>query len=783
MKSRGFSPDRHYLNYLFMRYSWTVLIPIALIGFHTWIGNLIFGVDGSSKYGFAPQSFYRVVDTGTNLSYTIPYASVLVGFCMALALFSFLWRKKEGFSTLSLGVSLKKQFLMRYLFGAGMIAFINILSFALSYAISIRQLCSDRTGLGIRYTVIYVLCFTVLALCVYTVFVLCAILSGRFIDYLISSVGVIALPYAVGQTLHYIFASFLHGTLLGIGREGLILGTKEVLYEGNIEHITDRFGAFTAFESVFDVFAVPLDPATVTAEELESYSNAVSMPWITFIITLLLTAALAAFACLAFIRRPAEKTGQAGIYPPLYITASIAIALFLSSFICELDLNRFLLMAIFCLLFALVFFILSAVCKASAKAFFSHYRSGIASVCGIWLCVLICFFGAFGYSDYIPEESEIEKVVMNYIGNPVVLRGAKGGWETIGSGSSQFSNDASFTVDGFVSGVSNYYWWTYFDDMPVLTSENDIAKAIEIHEYVISEGMKLKSDINCTEPSNGESPFKAKWYIVYYLKDGSRVERYYDYVTLSAAEKIASIEDGDAFSEIYVENRLGAGAEVFEYGKTSFEIGDEFFSNLTALDMLTSEENYELFEALTRDFADLSYEDRYFYDGKVLGILRFAAEGIGTTDNKVVFGAQGNAPEERRRDTWYITEKFTCTLAFLEKHGLTEYFNSSMTVISVETQPYNAYSYGVNDTGGGALLFIQSADNVVHTSVSVNSEYDEEAQVLSAAYTQIPESEWQSYIERSRAVASATNGGIIVRIIYDNASGETKIIDRLIPNE
>ncbi len=784
MRSRGFSPNLHYFKYVAKRYSWLAIIPVALIGFHTWIGNLIFGIDSTSRYGSFPDKYYRVVDTGSSLSDTITYASVLVGFALALVLFAFLWNKKESLSTLSLGVSLKNQFIIRYLFGAGTITLSYVLSFALSYTMAISRTGSDLTGLGIKYTVIYVLCLTLLALCVYTVFALCAILSGRFVDYLIEAAGVIIIPYAIGQALHYVFKNFLHGSLLGIGRRGLGLATKEVLYEGNIEHITDRFGAFTAFESVFDVFAVPLDPAVVSAKELEYFEQAVSMPWLTFIITAVLIAALAVMACIAFIRRPVEKTGMAGICPPLVVTASISISLFAASFICKLNLNRFLLMLCFSLLFILIFFILNTVITTRFKKAVSHYPSGLAAVGSIWLCVLICLFGAFGYSDYIPDEDKIEKVVVNYIGNPVILRGAKGGWETIGSGSSQFSNDASFTIDGYVSGVSNYYWWTYFEDMPVLTSEDDIAKAIEIHEYVISEGMKLKSDINCKEPSDGESPFKAQWYIVYYLKDGSRVERYYDYVTLSAAKMIASIEEGDAFRELYIENRLGLkGANVFEYGKTSFEIGDEFFSDMTVLDMLTSEESYELFEALTRDFADLSYEDRYFYDGEVLGILRFAAMNNYSTDGNIVFGFSGKAPEERGCDTWYITEKYTRTLDFLEKHSLTEYFNGNMKIISVETQPYNAYSYGVNETGGGALLFIQSADNVVHTQVSINSSYDEEPQVLSAAYTQIPESEWQSYIERSRAIAAATNGGTIVRIIYENASGETKIIDRLIPNE
>ena len=784
MKSRGFSPDAHYLKYVVKRYSWLALIPVALIGFHTWIGNMIFGVETASPHGSFVGKYYRVVDTGTALSDTITYASVLVGFLIALILFSFLWNKKENSSTLSLGVSLKNQFLIRYLFGAGMITFSYVLSFVLSYTMAMSKIGSDQTGLGIKYTVIYVLCLTLLALCVYTVFAICAILSGRFVDYLIGATGVIVIPYAIGQILHYVFKNFLHGSLLGIGRSGLVLATKEVLYEGNIEHITDRFGAFTAFDSVFDVFAVPIDPASLHPEELDFFRNAVAMPWGTFIITLILTAALAVFACIAFIRRPVEKTGMAGICPSLTVVASISISLFVSSFICELNLNRFLLMFIFSLLFALVFFILNAVCTAGIKSAFTHYPQVLATACTVWLCVLVCFFGAFGYSNHIPEEAEIEKVVMNYIGNPVILRGAKGGWETLVSGSSQFSNDASFTIDGYVQGLNSIFWWTYFDDMPALTSERDISKAIEIHKYVISEGMKLKSDINYREPSNGESPFHAQWYIVYYLKDGSRVERYYNYVTLSAAEMIASIEDSDAFRELYIENRLGLkGANVFEYGKTTFEIGDEFFSNLTALNMLTSEENHELFEALTRDFADLSYEDRYFYYGKVLGILRFAAENNYYADGQVVYGFGGNAPEDRGRDTWYITEKYTRTLDFLQRHSLTEYFNASMTVISVETQPYNAYSYGVNETGHGALLFIQSADNIVHTSVSINSDYDEEAQVLSAAYTQIPENEWQSYIERSRAIAATTNGGIIVRIIYKNSSDETKIIDRLIPNE
>ena len=118
------------------------------------------------------------------------------------------------------------------------------------------------------------------------------------------------------------------------------------------------------------------------------------------------------------------------------------------------------------------------------------------------------------------------------------------------------------------------------------------------------------------------------------------------------------------------------------------------------------------------------------------------------------------------------------SMLLVNAKGVSDYFKENMQILSVETQPYNAYGYGEIVQGRGALLLIQSFDNVIHTT-----SFSDKAKVMSAAYTQIPESKWQSYIERSRAVAGTAKGGIIVRIIYNNSSGETKIIDRLIPNE
>jgi hypothetical protein len=320
-----------------------------------------------------------------------------------------------------------------------------------------------------------------------------------------------------------------------------------------------------------------------------------------------------------------------------------------------------------------------------------------------------------------------------------------------------------------VSAVAKLSWWKYMNELPVLTDDEDVEAVRDIHRYVIDSGMKTRGDCKL-EKDVSDSAIQCNFYVVYTLKDGRRVERFYRYLTLDAIEKVCSIETCRGFKENYINNSLGKDADIYRSGETKFEAADEFFSDIVPLDTLTTEQNDALFEALTYDFAELSYEDRYFSGDKVLGIIRFAQRYITSGDGTMVYFDSGRTPEDAKGRTWYITEKYARTLALLDAYGLKGIFDGKMKVIKVETTKFDPYLAGNNPTGYGSFFVIQSFDNVIHTDKG-------------ALLATVPATEWEDYIGRSRAIAATTRGGTLLRITYTNSSGEHKVIDRLIPNK
>lgn len=786
MRSRGFSPDKHYFKYVAKRYSWLALISLVVIGFHTWAGWFVFPYDTSGAgyymsydtgeywFGGNPDiASFSIINYTAELGNTLPYASAIVGVIYALALFSFLWNKKECFSTLSLGVSLRNQFLIRYLFGAGLIFLCDALSFTLSYFIQLNLVGGDTSGLTLPYSLCYFAVHIALELCIYTLSVLVTVLSGRFIDCMLSIGSIIAAPYAIGNVLRHVFANFLHGSALGLPKNHLVLGSDQLENFQSILDHTDKLGAFTAFKDTLEGAFVPAngDPKKLTDLVIEAYRNEfVKLPYLPLLLMIAITVVVAILACVFFIRRPAEYAGKAGIYPPVYVTSALIAAIGISSFIGELDANRYIIVLLICAAFLLTFFILISVYRASVKTCLMHYRSALGAMAAILLCVLICFFGAVGYSDYIPETAEIESAVINYLGNPAVFFGTRGSMSSSGYLlASHYTPDGFNQISGGVKEISNIRWWTYVSDMPVLTSESDIEAVRDIHRYIIEDGMRSKGDCQPAEDTS-RTPVKCNFYIVYTLKDGTRVERFYEYLTLSSIEKLCSIETSEAFHEVYLNNRLGPEADVYKSGETTFEAADEFFSDIVPLDMLTTEQNDALFEALTRDFDSLSYEDRYFSDDKVLGIIRFMASYKVGGDGSIMYLDGGTSPENKDGSTWYITEKYVRTLDFLKENRLMYAFDGKMKVLGIEIIDFDPYVNQKKLKGVGLLFAIQSYDNVIHIPTGMQT-------------TPVPEGEWDYYLDNSRAISATTRGGIIVQIIYRNSSGETKIIDRLLPNE
>lgn len=778
LKSRGFSPDLHYFKYAVKRYSWLALVSLIVMAKHTWqdaINGYKVEIGNLSEW---TRMEYRVIGHYSNVQDRIHYASAFIAVFFAIVLFSFLWRKKESFSTLALGVSLKNQFLIRYLYGAGMLTLTYAASFIPSYFITIQRLGGDMFGLCSRYTFNYALTFTAVALAVYTLAVLAAILSGRFIDFLVSCGSLLAAPYAIGLLLKHVFGNFLHGSgLAHVGTEYVAHNSPWGKIFNSITDYTDKLGAFTSFGEFYSRSVT----ANCTEDFYKTFTSGgqialekrlTAIPARGFVITLALTLLFAFLACLFFIKRPAEKSGKAGAYPAFYVICAAIASLGGAAFVFTLPLNRFLLLLLYCIAASLAFFLLTVIYEANVKKFFLHYKSALCSIGAVCLCILICILGGFGFSGYLPEAEEIDFVLIDYFGNPAMYHGTNGAVATRGGDMSyQVIDGKVIFSSGNVNSITSLSWATELDDLPAFTDRDDIETILGIHQSVIDSGMKTRGDCGFDPNDPSSSVIRADWHIVYQLKNGVRVERYYPYVTLRTAEVISGIETSNNLRDLYISKRVDHSESVwndFDMTEKVFQAADEFFADIVPLDMLTLDEEYELLEALACDFADLSFEDRYFSSDKTLGILRFAAEYRSDQDGS--YSSRRITPEQADGATWYITEKYTRTLDFLEKKGLMHAFGGKMTVTSVEIQEFDPYACGENPSGQGAFLVISSYDNLLHSPKYSKA-------------TAVPESEWADYIGRSRAIAGTTRGGTLVRIKYTNSSDEEKVIDRLIPNE
>lgn len=784
MRSRDFSPDAHYFKYIVKRYSWLALISFIVMGAHTVFDSVLACRPGVSHGLY--EGHFTLVGTCTDAAKTIFYASAFVAIFFAFVLFSFLWKKKEAYSTLSLGVSLKNQFLMRYLFGGGLLLLTYVMLFFASYAINITRLGADDFGLATAYAFNYTLMFCAVALALYTLAVLTAILTGRFIESAFSIIVLLLAPYTLGISLHYLFANFLHGASFAHSADEssiMIWETGKRVFVSVMDY-AERTGAFYPFEDFFNIGGIPVtrpDNYFINSwyqAQIEDIRAEIALPVLGLILTLAVTVLIATATYFCFIRRRAEYSGKAAIYPAFYCTVGIIASLSAALPVYLLRLNRFALLALYCAVFAVVFFILTAFFNSSIKRTFCRYKTAIASVGALCLVALICNLGGLGYSEKVPEAEEVEQVIMEYIGNPVIYHGTNGGsYYTASNFVIRDKNGNPVYYDDRLDSVQAVHqldWYVNLNSVPRITDPEDIQKAIDIHKFVIEDGIKTIGDCKHDTSDPSATPYEADWHIVYVLKNGKTIERYYEFISLAATEKIFSIEDSDTYREFYLSARIPAEGEEkltneFELENQVFEAADEFFSDVTVLDMLSVDDKYELLEALSLDFADLSFEERYFSDDKTIGTVRLG-KWLDTESGRML-STRLNRPEDQGCNVWYVTEKYVRTLDFFEKHGLLGVFDGDITIEKVEIQEFDPYYISaINPKGRGTLLTIQSYDYTIHT-------------LKNLPVIEVPEAEWDSYVSRSRAIASTTRGGILVRITYTSRNGLEKVIDRLIPNE
>lgn len=761
---RKFSPLLHEILWTVRRYWWVTVVGMLLI-FLTTYGWATLEYDN-------PDTFKLMSREGEFLSRII---GVLYGIFAAFCMFRFLWSRRECGMTLSVGVTRWKQFTLRYVFGLLSVMLAVVVPLILAYYLEMRTMGEDPVGVCAHYTAVLIIALFVITALSYTVGVLIVVLCGHFLPAMLSTVGVLAAPYAFLGGVQKMLATYLFGTAHG---QSLL---SDHLHAGLFTMLTESVQTKTYMSGMLsDILSPTCEPWL--PDYLKGLKQEVSLPTVRVILLLLLTLGLALLACRAYCRRPAEHAGKAYVHPLLTYAVALTCGFGLSTLVLNIPVQggarMFWLTALLVLAFFAAFLLLRLILVRNLRDVFRGY----AIPCGATgLCLLLSILlgtGWFGYSDFVPDMRDVSSVTVSCEQDVQFLR--------------QLMHNKGGSLRGFgmatptTSSLDATYWAQYGDmklsmlyaygsdasddRLPAMTEKEDIQVALDIHNAILAEGRQTYTGVLHEE--YGKNVIPVSYRITYRLKNGKTVERYYEYLTIDTLEKTFEAYDTKAYR-----SEVGGSysSEAFE-NAAEIQLGDPLFGDFQSIDF-TQEERDLLAAALGKDMANMTVADIYFgtdekQHDNVIGIIRAQnISGYRTTETHPFDGFYVN---------FYITALHENTLAFLEERGLTECFTGGYTVTDLRTQLYEPRFTAQGKPIIQISQIFYSCDNVIQIAIDPNFESDDQREHLEHNTTPVPATEWDTYIQNSRSVALLTRPGRMVQIILTNAEGEQKLVTRYI---
>lgn len=717
MKLKAYSQNnafKHLLLHTCRRFSWLPMVMTLLTGF-VFIGLELLSENRyiSIKLQMYPETAFSF--KGENLWILFPYFLVAVSVISAFVMFSFLFKKRSASMMLLTGVSRAELFMTRYIFGLLSTLIPSLVTFFV-------LLCLGASNVGKSIvinenTVIMLLIVCAIVFYSYTVASIAAAMCGRAIEFFI----VCAVFYLGVQGLLLFGVMMLASFLYGFGYSIRSYTNARLPYDYKL--VFDKYSAssvHTIFGKAFDEYTVSGNPAAGIS--LDIYLS--KLIWM-----LVIAAILVPVAVMIFKRRNAEFDGKPNANKYLFSVCTVIISLALSSLLLFCG-NSFTVLAGVAALFAFLCFTLHTVFNGTVRKAFGAWKYILPSAASIFVFALLCYSGMFGYSDRIPDASEIASVKMTY----------SGGNRFVGaSGTRSYNNITSTTVG--------------FDQFPELVSEADINTVVNIHKAILEDGSRAVSKSH--ESNYSDTVVYTDYYIVYKLKDGREVIRCYPQMKLSTLYSTLAVSDTEAYKDLeetmikhlYNNSYEYVNGKEPNYSAHTFFISDNMLSTFTPFE-LTASETKEFLEAISFDKSRLSFSDEFHPAEDCLGVIWLHQSILGENTQSV-------------NTQIYVYESFEKTLDFLENKALTRYFKAEYTVRSIEIVGMNYY--GTKNITDWAIdrYFL--------------SEYDDKRFVSGSStlkYGTVDEADFDEVLAKTRNKYFADSGNKYAIITLVNAKGE-----------
>lgn len=604
--------------------------------------------------------------------------AAVIGFSVMLGIvmFRFIANKKTVNVYYSLGITRTNLFVAKYAAGLLMLFVSILLPFAAGLVINIATFGSSAE----LWTVIvfHILGYWALSATAYSL--TAAVFSGvgTIVEGVTFSGILLLAPTMLLYCVQFLMAKLTHGTPFGH-----FYDTRYNMSNSLSSSLSDYNPILFLFKRVST-----LGSLSRTSAEAEFVWEAPDFTGV--VLWLFAAAALFLGALWIFRRRKAEICGFLGMNRVLNFTATFVLGFFpLCIAVYAIDLryiNILVGFALFAAIYAVIDFALIRNLREWAKGFKKlPLHVGIAA-----LIVLVFATGLFGYSSRIPKAERIESIEISGVGYTGIINPLGSGGYIMEDFLFRFGNEQP--IDGF-------------------TSENDIKIISRIHKLIADTG-KLDDDKNSAGSADSTIK-KTSVRIVYNLKNGRRLFRYYDNATPEILNALLTVEETDRYKELILRNltvpvtdkdapEVSAAKNTFQ-GEGSGIFAYPSLLNKATLLPLDAQQRHELLDALAQDLIEQTIEERYFPKKPALGAIRFALDYGYLPDS----GYPGEKPfvEESipefpdKSDEWtmsglagyggasiVITEDMQRTIAFIEKYAFTSFFENADGVEIVSAQ-------------------------------------------------------------------------------------------------
>lgn len=695
------------------------------------------------------------------------FAEVLIilgGVLAGIILFSFAQSKKQCNVIFSLGISRRKIFLAKYL--GGLLPFCAAVIIAAFFElVAVFGVGYSPNAAIIKIAVYWVVSFIGIYSISFTITSAAIAYTGNIVEGLIFSVIIAMLPMAAGVLFGEMRGFYTVG---GIG-----------LYEGDWNFFSPYLYMFRFL--ITDAYSAPEQYSEGSNMLLSRYMiyftfNKNGAPFYNLTISeysgaimdIIYAAIIFAIAFLAFPKRRNEISGSfgrakgineicaalAGIYVMVFGMHSIIRSMF--------DTQRGSFLTFLC---SIGFFIVS---YFVFKMIFAHKRKLIIKstlkripcyIVSIAIVTTVFSTGLFGYASRIPNAEDIDSIEFSStISNPyssvndsnALHRRPIYGYESMDAYigySSTGGHDRFF----YGSGYQNIYYPTYSVD-----DESMIHRLIEIHRSFVQKG-HIKSTASDTCAMNFQ--------IVYTLKNGKTIKRYYSVTTEENAKRIMGLCDTTVAKsgiEEYFETNPDDYTSDNYFSKVSAELNpgnyfylySKYLKDSYRCGLITD----ELKKAVLKDLENQTANDIFFHKPEdELGVISF---GIGNNfvddmpDNyynneygDIIDRNSGEIVKDKTLQTeqaqasmkltdltigamdntsksFVITKTMTNTIKYLTDNGYMKYLESKITASDVKSMRLCTKSESVGKTNADMLPIFTGGYNSVADIKKFDSETD-----------------------------------------------------------